>query len=333
VFGDTRIEGGRVGDAAVSVLGDNYVNAAIDGDVVAVLGDVELGPNANVRGNVVVIGGVLKRDPAAQVRGGVQHVMSMPTGALTGLRAWLENCGRYFRPLAFAPGLGWAWTIALGFLALYAFLALMFREPVDRCVKTLQEHPGQTVLASLLAMLLTPVLFVVLCITVIGIAFIPIASFGIFLATLFGKAVVLAWIGRSCSSSSTMAQAAPALAVSRAVPSCCCSTVPVLGFLILTCSASRLRRGGVYAAACAQARRRNAPPAFCRRWPRSPFDGRGFAAGAGARRWFAAAARGAGGTAARRVACDQRRGVRVGGHWWRGSGRGATHRPPPCSQR
>lgn len=263
VFGNTRVEGGSVGDAAVAVLGDNYVNATVDGNVVAVLGDVELGPKADVRGSVVVVGGELKRDPAARVRGGVQHVMSMPTGALTGLRAWLENCARYFRPLAFAPGLGWAWTIALGFLALYAFLGLMFREPVDRCVKTLQEHPGQTVLASLLAMLLTPVLFVVLCITVIGIAFIPIASFGIFLATLFGKAVVLAWIGRSLfkliDDSDKLHSALAVLAGGAAV--LLLYTVPVLGFLVFKLLGLLAFGVVVYTLLLeAQARRRSSPP-------------------------------------------------------------------------
>ena len=38
-------------------------------------------------------------------------------------------------------------------------LGLVFREPVDRCVKILQEFPGQTIIASLLTVLLTPVLF------------------------------------------------------------------------------------------------------------------------------------------------------------------------------
>ena len=31
-------------------------------------------------------------------------------------------------PLAFAPGLGWAWGMAFGFLALYALLALLAAE-------------------------------------------------------------------------------------------------------------------------------------------------------------------------------------------------------------
>ncbi len=196
VFGNTRVTGGEVGEAAVAVLGDNYVNAPVHGAVVAVLGNVVLGPNANVGENVVVIGGRLTRDPAARIGAGVQQVMTMPVGMLTGLRAWLDNCTRYLRPLAFASGLGWVWGIALTALVLYAFLAFMFRDPLERCVKTLQEHPGKTVVTSILTLLLTPVLFVILCFTIIGIAFVPIAAFGIFIATLFGKAVVLAWIGR-----------------------------------------------------------------------------------------------------------------------------------------
>ena len=196
VLGSTRIEDGRVGNAAVAVLGDNYVNAEVGRDVVAILGDMQLGPKARVHGNVVVVGGVLTRDPAAEISGNIQHVATFPQGAALGLRSWLKNCLAYIRPLAFAPGLGWAWTIALGFLGLYALFALMFRDPMDRCVKTLQERPGETIVASLLTMLLMPVVYVVLCITIIGIAFIPIVSFGAFLLTLFGKAVVLAWIGR-----------------------------------------------------------------------------------------------------------------------------------------
>ena len=197
VLGGTRVEGGRVGDAAVAVLGNNYVNAEVDDAVVAVLGDIELGPKARVRGDVVLIGGQLTRDPAAEVLGNIQHIATIPQGLAFGVRSWLKNCLAYLRPLAFAPGLGWAWTIALGFLGLYALFALMFRDPMDRCVKTLQERPGETIVASLLTMLLMPVLYVVLCITIIGIAFVPIVSFGVFLLTLFGKAVVLAWIGHS----------------------------------------------------------------------------------------------------------------------------------------
>ena len=195
VFGTTRVTG-SVGDAAVAVFGDNYVNGKISGNVVAVLGDIELGPDAEIGGDVVSVGGEIRRDPKAVVHGGVQNVFGMHGGALTWLRPWIRNCLVYLRPLAIAPGLGWAWALALGFLALYALVALMFRDTVDRCVDLVQKQTGKTVLASVLAVLLTPVMFTLLCITVIGIAFVPLAAAGLFFATLFGKVVVLAWIGR-----------------------------------------------------------------------------------------------------------------------------------------
>jgi len=234
VLGDTRVEDGSVGDASVSVLGNNYVNAEVNGDVVAVLGDIELGPKAKIRGNIVLIGGQLTRDPAAEVGGSVQHIATFPSGAAFGIRSWLKNCLAYLRPLAFAPGLGWSWTLALGALALYALFAVMFRGPMDRCVKTLQERPGETIVASLLTMLLMPVLYVVLCITIIGIAFVPIVSFGVFLLTLFGKAVVLAWIGYSVlklANSEDRTHAAIAVLIGGAIM-LLLYVVPVAGFLL-----------------------------------------------------------------------------------------------------
>jgi uncharacterized membrane protein YgcG len=234
VLGSTRVEDGRVGDASVAVLGNNYVNAEVDGDVVAVLGDVELGPKARVRGNAVIIGGQLIRDPEAVLGGSVQHIMTVPEDAIAGFKSWVKNCLRYLRPLAFAPDLGWAWSIALGVLALYALFAVMFRDPLDKCVQTLQERPGETIVASVLAMLLSPILYAVLAITIIGIAFVPIAGFAMLLATLFGKAVVLAWIGRGVlklANQNEHTHTAIAVLIGGVIV-LLLYTVPVLGFLV-----------------------------------------------------------------------------------------------------
>jgi uncharacterized RDD family membrane protein YckC len=263
VFGNTRVEGGEVGEASVAVLGDNYVNAPVHGTVVAVLGNVVLGPNANVGDNVVVIGGRLTRDPTARIASGVQQVMTLPVGMLNGVRTWLDNCMRYLRPLAFGSGLGWVWTIAVVFLALYVFLAIMFKDPLDRCVKTLQEHPGRTFVTSLLALLLTPVLYTVLAITIIGIAFIPIATFGIFIVTLFGKAVVLAWIGRGLlkffDREERLSGAIAVLAGGAIV--LLLYTVPVLGFLVYNILGFLAFGAVVYTLLlAAKERRANMPP-------------------------------------------------------------------------
>jgi hypothetical protein len=200
IFGDTKVSG-NVSDGTVSVLGNTYVDGKIDGDVVAVLGNMEIGPHAQIDGSVVVVGGTLQRDPASIIHGDVQHVFGGDFGSVGWLRSWVRHCLLYGRPLALAPGLGWAWSLALACLALYAVLALLFREGITRCVQTFETQPGQSVLAALIAMLLTPVLVVLLFVTVIGIPAVPFVLVALFCAGLFGKAVMLAWLGRRITGS------------------------------------------------------------------------------------------------------------------------------------
>ena len=93
----------------------------------------------------------------------------------------------------------WAWCIALGFLACYVLLALVAPDGVTKCVQTLEERPGRSILSGVLSLLLTPVAFLLLMFTLVigvGFALIPLFSLGLFFASLFGKAVMLAWLGR-----------------------------------------------------------------------------------------------------------------------------------------
>jgi hypothetical protein len=235
ILGNTRVTG-PVGDSAVAVLGSTYIDSKVNGDVVAVLGNVELGPNAEVGGDVVSVLGVVKRDPAAIVHGSVQRVLDVDVGGISGFKwldVWITHCLFYARPLALVAGLGWAWTLALGFLAFYACLAVMFRSSVDQCVHTLETQPGHTALASLLAMLLTPVLIVLLCITVIGIAAVPFVVAALFCASLFGKAVMLAWLGGRITGRRPGAVGHPAVAVLIGdALFLVLYVIPVVGFLV-----------------------------------------------------------------------------------------------------
>ncbi|HVY81617.1 MAG TPA: RDD family protein [Steroidobacteraceae bacterium] len=197
VFGDTRVLAGSAHDV-VAVAGNVYLNTKAAGDVVASFGNVELGPQAEVEGDVVVVGGKLERDPAAIVRGNVQNVFAFAAGSFEWLRPWARHCLLLGRPLALAPGLGWAWGLALGFLALYVLIAFLFRDAVDRTVRTFETQPGRCIIAALLTTVLTPVVFALLLVTVVGIPFMPFAALGLFVLGIFGKAVALAWIGRSC---------------------------------------------------------------------------------------------------------------------------------------
>ena len=188
---------GTVGEGVVAVLGDVFVDGRVAGDVVAAFGNVTLGPNAVVGGEVAAVGGMITRDPQATVRGPT-HQVAFGSGfaRLEGLRPWFERCLLYGRPLAFDKDVSWAWWVAFGFLGLYVLIALMFDSSVQRCVTTLEERPLQSLVASIVTVLLSPVMMLVLAITIIGIALVPFLSLGLFCAALFGKAVVLATLGR-----------------------------------------------------------------------------------------------------------------------------------------
>jgi uncharacterized RDD family membrane protein YckC len=233
ILGDTRVTG-EVSDSAVAVLGNTYIDGKVAGDTVTVLGDLDLGPRADIGGDAVVVGGSVRRDPAAVIHGSVQNVLGGDFGSFGWLHAWVRHCLLYARPLAFAHGLGWAWGLALACLALYVALALLFREGLSRCVRTFESQPGHTVLAGLSAALLTPVLLVLLCVTVIGIAAVPFVVFTLICVSLFGKAVMLGWLGgRITGNSGTNTTSHPAVAVliGGAVV-LVLYVVPILGFLV-----------------------------------------------------------------------------------------------------
>jgi hypothetical protein len=235
VLGNTRVTG-PVHDSAVAVLGNAYIDSKVDGDVVAVLGNVTLGPNAEIGGDVVAVLGTMQRDPAAIIHGSVERILNFDAGGiggLTWLNTWITHCLLYGRPLALVAGLGWAWTLALSLLAFYACLGLMFRSSVDQCVHTLESEPGHTALAALIAVLLTPVLVVLLCITVIGIAAVPFVVGALFCMSLFGKAVVLAWLGGRVSGRRPGPAGHPAVAILiGGALALVLYIVPVVGFLV-----------------------------------------------------------------------------------------------------
>jgi len=86
--------------------GSTIIDGSVDGDAVAVLGNVELGPNANVGGDVVAVGGKVERIRPRKCMGGAVGFWRFEGFAW--LRPWINHCLLYGRPLALAQGLGWA---------------------------------------------------------------------------------------------------------------------------------------------------------------------------------------------------------------------------------
>lgn len=196
VFGDTRITG-NVGDSVAAVFGDAYIDSRVGGDVAAVFGDLELGPNAEIGGEAVVFAGTLTRHPDAVVHGGVQELsFAGEFGQFRWIRPWIQHCLLLGRPLALDANLDWAWWLAFGFLGFYVLISLLFSDAVEKCVRTLEERPGETAIASIVTIFLSPLFMFLLAITVLGAVFVPFFLLALFAAGLFGKAVVLAALGR-----------------------------------------------------------------------------------------------------------------------------------------
>ena len=197
VLGSSRVTGGSVGQDVVSVLGDSYVTAPVRGQGVAVMGNGELGPQAVVEGEIVCIGGRIIMHPGAVHHGERHNVgFGFSFGDMSFLNAWLTKCVFVGRLLGFGSGLGWAWLIAVGMLVFYLVLGLVAPRAVNRCAETLEQRPGYSLLTTLLTILLFPVTTIVLAITVVGAPLIPFIGLGLFFLGLFGKAVMLAWVGR-----------------------------------------------------------------------------------------------------------------------------------------
>lgn len=228
VMGDNTTNGSA--RQVVAVLGDVRINGEIRGEVVAVLGDVQLGPDAVVHGEVVCVGGTVNRAPGAQVYRGVQQVGPFPVvgDGLKGLRTWFRTCLMLARPLAFNAEVLWAWGVAGAFVGVYLLIALMFNRPVIACAETLEQRPGMTIVASILAAVATPIVVLLLSFIGVGILLIPV----LFFVGLFGKTVFLAWLGRRITLPLGWAHSFGAV-LFGAIILLLLYTIPIAGFLVM----------------------------------------------------------------------------------------------------
>lgn len=225
---------GEIGQDSVSVLGASEIDGRVGGDVVTVLGNLHLGPNAVIERDLVVVGGRLTKDPAAVVRGEQVHIPFVPgRGDIEWLTTWFERCLMLARPLAFGAHLGWAWLVAGAALLFHLFVALVFPRGISACAETLETRPAGSVLASILTVILTPVAFVLLAITIVGALVVPLLGLGLFVAALVGKTVMLAWLGRRITGlAGGGSYGPPVLAVLiGGVIVAGLYTIPVVGFL------------------------------------------------------------------------------------------------------
>jgi hypothetical protein len=185
----------QVNGPVVAVLGSVTINGRVRDDVVAVGGDVRLGPQAEVNGGVTAVGGRVDRDPDAHVGGEVNEVsFSVPPVRIRPF--WHPDWVPWFR-LDAGPWRAFRLVGTLLRMALFTLLAtlclLLAPTAVRRVETAVQSQPWRSALVGLLAQLffvpVLVVLIVVLAISIIGIpllALVPFAVLAFFVALLLG---------------------------------------------------------------------------------------------------------------------------------------------------
>ena len=143
VKGHLQAAGGRV-----------LIDSAIDGDVFAACGKLELGPHARIGGKLTYRAQEeMTRDSAAQVAGAIDYrpsardITHPPRG------------NRWTR--------GWLWTAGLALLAI--LLAGALPAASERVGGQLRAHPWLSLLAGLVVLICMPVAAVIVMLTIIGI--------------------------------------------------------------------------------------------------------------------------------------------------------------------
>jgi uncharacterized RDD family membrane protein YckC len=196
IGGSAKIHG-TVDEEVVVIGGDAEIDGQVGGDVVAIMGNAQLGPKARVGGQLVIVGGTNHVAEGGKVVGEIVDVGSgmMPAKFmnLRWLTDWVSQCVFKLRPLSL--GVGWIWWIAGFFFIIYFLIAVLFPHPVQYCAQQISARPATTFAAGILTKLGVPVLCLILCVTVLGIAVVPFLLVAICLTGLVGKVAVLEYIG------------------------------------------------------------------------------------------------------------------------------------------
>jgi uncharacterized RDD family membrane protein YckC len=188
---------GSTGHDSVVVLGISTINGEVGHDAVCVGGNLVLGPNAVIGHDVVCVGGSLTRDPHARIGGQVITVASLPATGALGLQAWWDHGLRHARLLGFGAHLAWLWVASVVMIGLYILCAAAMPKAIERCGELLVLRPWAVILSALITLFALPFVFVLLCITLVGIpvAFLVLPA-ALFLFCLFGRASIYALVGR-----------------------------------------------------------------------------------------------------------------------------------------
>jgi hypothetical protein len=201
----------QVAGDLVVYRGNAEVSGTVDGDVVALFGDVVIRPGARIEGDALAIGGRARLE-GGEVTGEIRSI----SGAVFPVARAAETltpAQRTTRNLSLAIG----WFIMLAVIG--GALALFAREKLERIAETVRENFTRAFLVGLLAeVAFVPAIVlsvVALAITIIGILLVPFAVVALLLgaagALALGFVAVAFLAGETFSRGGARAQGARAL--------------------------------------------------------------------------------------------------------------------------
>ena len=213
-FGEDIIleEGEVVNGDVVAIGGDIQIAGKVTGDVAAVGGDVVAKSTAIIRGDAVSVGGKVRKEPGAQIRGSRIATPFFPFPPKSFLRwgtmGW-KGPRFYPYPRLFA---GARFTIVLFFVFLFLtiLITLFLPNHIKRINASIEEGFLKAGLVGFLADILILPIFVMLCITVIGI---PVAllvePIVLFVALILGFAGISFFLGEKINQTTNLTLSSP----------------------------------------------------------------------------------------------------------------------------
>ncbi len=198
VIGANGMIEGRVSRDFVVVLGHAQVasTAIIEGSLVVVGGGVTIASGAVVREDIVVVGGMYDAPPGFAA--GRDHVVIGPQvlgGRFAGVFTWISRGLLWGRPIV--PSLPWMWALVAIVAFVYLLLNALLDKPVRAAADALAERPLSSLVVGLLVMLLVGPVCVLLGVSVVGIAVIPLVLTALLTGWTLGKLGAARWIGMS----------------------------------------------------------------------------------------------------------------------------------------
>jgi hypothetical protein len=172
-FHDAHIERGETAGTVVALFGNIRNDGVITGDCVSILGSIVLGDSAVVQGDAVSVGGRIDESgEGARIDGETVSVGFLP-----------------FSPIAMPGALG---LLVFGLISFLLFVGLavlvgrLFPERLVRIADTISRRTFLSLVLGLLSIPLGLVVFVLLCVTIIGIPLAVILPFLFVLAAFVG---------------------------------------------------------------------------------------------------------------------------------------------------